>query len=120
MSLLDGGPHTVTVYLEEEVTDHRGSIVRRPSATGVIVTGCWMQTLASARGADAAVEVDQGQRVAAAYRLIARNAPVGWWSRVEWVDGLGKRRKFAPLGGPQPRDFSGLTGHITCTLSEMR
>ena len=120
MSLTDSGPHTVVVFLQEEITDHRGNIVQRPSSTGVTVRGCWMQPLAAARGADAAVDVEQGQRVSAACRLIARNAPVGWWSRVEWIDGLGQLRKFAPLGGPLPRDFSAGTTHITCTLSEMR
>ncbi|HEY9417880.1 MAG TPA: hypothetical protein VIQ30_24235 [Pseudonocardia sp.] len=120
MSLLSNGPHTVKVYLEETVTDFHGNLIRRPSATPVTVTGCFMQPVASARGAFAALKVSDGQQVLVAYKLIARNAPVGWWSRVEWVDEDGVLRKFSVLGGPQRRTFSGLTGHVSCTLREER
>lgn len=120
MSLLDNGPDTVQVYLEEEGTDHHGNVIRRPSATAVTVTGCWMQPVASARGAFAALKVSDGQQVLVAYKLIARNAPVGWWSRVEWTDTDGQLRKFSVLGGPQIRPFSGLTRHISVTLREER
>lgn len=121
MSLLDNGPHTVTVYLEKQVTDHRGNIVREPDeANPVTVRGCFMQPVASTRGAFAAAKVDVGQNVSVAYKLIARDAPVGWWSRVEWVDQDGFLRRFTPLGGPLVRTSSGLTRHISCTLQEVR
>ena len=118
--LAERGPHTVRVFLEEETTDWRGNVVRQPSETAVTVTGCWMQPLASTRGAFAALNVSQGQDVSVAYKLLCREAPVGWWSRVEWVDEAGATRKFAVLGGPQRRDFSAATTHLSCTLSEMR
>lgn len=121
MSLVDNGPHTVKVYLEEETTDFRDNIIRRPKASGpVTVTGCFMQPVASARGAFAALKVSDGQQVLVAYKLIAANAPVGWWSRVEWIDEDGNTRKFSVLGGPQVRHFSGLTRHISVTLREER
>lgn len=121
MSLLDNGPHVVTVYLEKQTTDHRGSVVREPDeANPVTVSGCFMQPVASTRGAFAALKVDVGQNVSVAYKLIARNAPLGWWSRVEWVDEAGLKRKFAVLGGPQVRNNSGMTRHVSCTLQEMR
>lgn len=123
MSLLDNGPHAVDIYLEEETTDFRGNPVRQPSKTAVRWSGVWMQTLASTRGAFAARKVDQGQDVSVAFRLIGRasTAPVGWWSRIEWNDPVTRaRRKFAVLGGPQPRDFSAATDHLTVTLTEIR
>jgi len=122
MSLLDTGPHTVTIFVEEESTDFRGNVVMRPSTTGVVVTGCWMQPVASTRGAFAALKVTDGQNVSVAYKLICKGSktPVGWWSRVEWTDNLGNLRKFAVLGGPQARDFTVSTDHVGCTLQEMR
>lgn len=127
MSLIRNGPHTVTIFLEEEGTDFRGNVIRRPSTTGVTVSGCWMQTVASTRGAFAARSVaeggDPGQDVSVAYKLICAPAkvPLGWWSRVEWQDPVtGVLRKFAVLGGPQARDFSPSTDHLSCTLQEMR
>lgn len=116
MSLLESGPHTVLVYLEEEVDDWRDNPVRQPAAgSPVTVSGCWMQPISSSRGSFAAREVDEGQRVTVQYRLIARNAPVGWWSAVEW-----QGRRFTILGGPQYRDFSDLTTHMSVTLQEER
>lgn len=82
--LLDFGPHTVKVYPEVEVMDSRGNPVKRPSDVPVIITGCLMQPLASTRGAFAAIDVTQGQRVDAAWRFMARQAPLGWWSRLEF------------------------------------
>lgn len=121
MSLLDSSPHTVEVFLEEEVVGFRGSVIKQPSATSVQVRGSMMQTLASTRGAFSARQVDEGQDVSVAYRFITREAPVGWWSRVEWDDpNTGVRRKFAVLGGPQLRDFSVGTRHLTVTLTEIR
>jgi hypothetical protein len=120
MALVSNGPHTVLVHIEEEVTDWRGNIVRRPRADSpVTVTGCWMQPMASTRGAFAALKVDEGQDVSVAYKLIARTAPVGWWSRVEWTH-LGVTRKFAVLGGPLERNYGTPVSHISVTLQEER
>lgn len=123
MSLLDRGPHTVLIHLEEESTDWRGNIVLRPKENSpVTVTNCWMQPVASTRGAFAALKVDSGQNVSVAYKLIAKGSklPVGWWSRVEWTDNLGVTHKFSMLGGPLRRDYSKAVDHISCTLAEMR
>jgi hypothetical protein len=120
MALVDNGPHTVTIFLEEETTDWRGNKVRQPSETAVVVKDCWMQPLASTRGAFAARTVQGGQDVSVAYKFLAREAPLGWWSRVEWVDEDGTLRRFATLGGPLVRGFSPATRHISCTLQEMR
>lgn len=122
MSLLDDPPHTVTVFVEEEVADSRGNKVRRPSATGVAVR-CYMHPISSSRGAFPAVDVSQGQRVDAAWKLVSRDAPLGWWSRVVWsaaggspVDGL----VLTVLGGPLLRRSSATTRHISATLQEER
>jgi len=123
VALTKNGPHTVTIFVEEEAEDFEGNIVKRPSATGVVVSGAWMQPLASTRGAFAALKVDAGQNISAAFKLLCApaKAPLGWWSRVEWFDPITKtQRKFAVLGGPMPRAFSAATDHLSCTLQEMR
>lgn len=122
MSLIDNGPHTVRVFLEEQVTDWRGTPRRQPKAGGpVTVTGCQMQVVSSARGAFSARDIDEGQRVNVVYKLICRNAPAGWWSAVEWDDPQTRStRRFTPLGGPQFRDHSPLSSHLSMTLQEVR
>jgi len=122
VALTSSGPHTVTIYVQEETTDYQGNPVKRPSTTGVVVRGCWMQPLASTRGAFAARKVDAGQDESVACKFICSpaSAPLGWWSRVEWFDpDLGRLRKFAVLGGPMPRNFSAATNHLSCTLQEI-
>lgn len=115
MSLLDRGPHTVKIWVEEEVTDSRGNAVRRPAAQPVTITGCLMAPLASTRGAFPAIDVKQGQRVDAAWRLHLRDAPLGWWSRVEFEGKI-----MNVLGGPLHHTSSDATSHIACTLVEDR
>lgn len=115
MSLLDRGPHTVKIWVEEEVTDSRGNAVRKPAAEPITVTGCLMAPLASTRGAFPAIDIKQGQRVDAAWRLHLRDAPLGWWSRVEF-DG----KIMNVLGGPLHHTVSDATSHIVCTLVEDR
>lgn len=119
MSLIDNGPHTVRVYPEVVGEDSRGNIVRRPSATPVVVTGCLMAPVASTRGAFPAIDVKQGQRIDAAYRLMARTAPLGWWSRVEWDTPAGTIR-MTVLGGPLLHQASDGTTHVSATLHEER
>jgi len=120
MSLLDNGPHTVTVFLQQEVTDWRGDDVGEPSSSSVVVTGCFMQPVLSSKGGFGANDIGEGQRVNLEYRLIAKTAPVGPWSAVEWVDDSGNTRRFVPLGDPLVRNYSGATGHVTATLREER
>lgn len=120
MSLLTNGPHTVQVWLEETVTDSRGNVRRQPSADSpVTVTGCLVQPVSSSRGAFAAIDVDQGQRVDESHRLICKNAPVGWWSRVSWTY-RGATKNFAVLGGPLLHVDSAKTSHLLVSLQEER
>jgi hypothetical protein len=118
------GPHTVTIYLEEEVTDSRGNRVRRPSTTGVVVTGCLVHPVASTRGAFPAIDVKQGQRVDASWKIVCPiSAPLGWWSRLRWTAAGGAPEpdmQFTVLSGPLRRSVTAATAHITCTLQEVR
>jgi hypothetical protein len=120
MSLIDDGPHTVTVYLQEEDTDWRGDVVDRPSSTAVVVSGCLMQPVLSSKGGFGAADIGEGQRINMQYRLIARSAPVGPWSAVEWVDPDGNTRRFTPVGDPLVRNYSVVTRHVTANLREER
>lgn len=113
MSLLDSGPYTVQVFLEEAATDSRGNPVRRPKPSGpVTVPGVFMQPVTSQR---ALRDLDEGQRLEVEFRLIARTAPVGPWSAVVW-----QGRRFVPTGAPQARDESLPTRHVTVNLREER
>lgn len=121
--LIDTGPHTVTVYMEEEVTDSRGNKVRRPVDVGVVVTGCLMLPVSSSRGAFPAIDVSQGQRVDATWRFIARVAPLGWWSRLDWTRSGGAPTdllRLTVLGGPLVHGASDATRHISATMQEER
>lgn len=126
MSLTRNGPHTVTIFIQETGVDFRGNPVERPSPDSVTISGCFMQPVASARGAFAALKVSgDGQDVLVAYKLmfdpsILETTPLDWWSRVVWTDDYGVERKFSCLGGPQPRNFSPMTKHVSCTLQEER
>lgn len=121
MSLLDNGPHEVDVWMEEEYTDARGNLVRRPKpGPPVRVKRCWMQPIASTRGAFAALDVKQGQSINASHKLVCRRAPLGWWSRVRWVDDEGFTHHFSVLGGPLKPQSSRTTRHLTVTLKEER
>lgn len=113
--LIDHGPHTVKIWVEEVVTDSYGNEVRRPAAEPVIVTGCLVHPIASTRGAFPAIDVKQGQRVDAAWRFHARKAPLGWWSRVEW-----EGKVMTVLGGPLVHSVTPESQHISATLVEER
>jgi hypothetical protein len=121
--LLDTGPHTVTVFMEEEVEDSRGNMVRRPVDVGVVVTGCLLTPITSSRGAFPAMDVSQGQRVDATWKLMARSAPLGWWSRIDWHRSGGAPAdllRLTVLGGPLVYGTSRATQHISATLQEER
>lgn len=124
MAIFNSGPHTVTVYLEEDAVDSRGNHQRRASATGVEVAGCLVHPVASTRGAFPAIDVKQGQRVDASWKLVCGvEVPLGWWSKVEWRRSGGAPEDlivFTILGGPLRRSSSPTTAHITCTLQEER
>lgn len=113
--ILDEGPHTVLVFPEIEVTDSRGNVRKKPVDVGIMVRGVTMMPLASTRGAFAALQVTEGQTVDAAWRMFARSAPLGWWSRVEW-QGI----TMSILGGPLMHTMSDGTSHMSATLKEER
>jgi len=115
-TLLDHGPHTVKIWVEIEATDSRGNAIRMPSPDSpVTVSGCLMHPVSSTRGAFPAIDVRQGQRVDAAWRVHAREAPMGWWSKLEF-----EGKVMTPLGGPLVYTTSDGTRHISCTLIEER
>ena len=114
--MYENGPPTVVIYPEVETTDSRGNKIRKPAEQGVTISGCYMHPISSSRGAFPAIDVSQGQRVDASWRLVCNgDAPLGWWSRVEW-NGL----VLTVLGGPLLRQSSPRTRHISCTLQEER
>lgn len=108
MSLLDNGPDVVTVYSEVETIDHRGSVVREPSSTGVVVRGLMQPSTTD-------VDVAQGQRTTVEYKLICRSAPIGAWSRIEW-----EGRRFSVLEQPRAHDGTNMIKHVTAVLREER
>ena len=116
--MLDHGPHHVTIWLEETVTDTYGNTVKRPSDTPVEIRNCLVQPLASTRGAFPALSVTQGQRVDNAYRFFARDAPLGWWSRVVWHHPDGRDRSMTLMGGPLLHEASPGSRHVSATMHE--
>jgi hypothetical protein len=101
--ILDQGPHTVVVYPEETVTDSYGNTIKRPSAVGVLVTGCLVAPVSASRQADGGF--------ATWVKLPARDAPLGPWSRVEH-DG----KSYVVESGPNFHDASPTTRHVSATL----
>lgn len=124
MSIFTNGPHTVTVYLQENTLDSYGNAIRRPSETSIVVKGCLVHPVASTRGAFSAIDVRQGQQVDASWKLVcAADVPIDWWSRVEWAAAGGAPvplMRLSILSGPLRRRVSATTAHITCTLQEER
>lgn len=112
-SIIDFGPHTVKIWVEETVTDSYGNPVKRPSETAVTVTGCTVTPLTSSRGAFVALDASAGQRVNQSWRFVARTAPLGWWSRVEW-----NGRRMQLLGGPLVHTASDGSQHVFASLRE--
>jgi hypothetical protein len=116
-ALLDRGPHTVTIYLEEVTTDTYGNPVRRASDVGVLVTGCLLTPLASDRDAVTQTSSEAGQREDRTWRFRAREAPLEPWGRVVWHDGVVERR-MTVLSGPLRYSYSAATAHVAATLHE--
>lgn len=105
MSLLNHGPHTVTVYPEERFTDSRGNARDRPSQTGIEIRGCLMKPISSARDPLSDRRVDGG------YHFSARSAPLGPWASVRF-----QGRLFTIEAGPLVHNASPATRRITATL----
>lgn len=104
VSLLDDGNETITVYPQERTTDDRGNEVWRPSATPVYVR-CRVQPVSADELAVA------GQATDTTYRVIARDAPLGPWARVEWVG-----RTWDVVGEPQRYNGSTATRHVDALI----
>lgn len=95
MSLLDGGPHEVTVWPEVETTDDDGNRVRAPSPTPFFV-----RTLVQPLGFTESAAL--GQDVTSTYYFNTRVFPGGAFARVSWAgrdwDVVGEPRRHARLG----------------------
>ncbi|MFF4607932.1 hypothetical protein ACFY12_34995 [Streptomyces sp. NPDC001339] len=102
--MLDTGPDTITVYPQEQTTDDRGNTVWRPSAVPVVVR-CRVQPQDTDEPAVA------GQATVATYRVIARDAPLGPWARVEWLGGV-----WDVVGEPRRYNGSPATRHIDALI----
>lgn len=72
VSLLDRGPDTISVYVEESYSDEYGTPHRRSVDTPITVR-CRVQPLSSA---------DDESEVSTMYRVIARSLPAGPWARI--------------------------------------
>lgn len=106
MSILDAGPHAVTVYPEILAYDRNDNPVKQPAKTGTVVTGCTITPLGTSRGQrDASAHAD--------YRIAARTAPIGPWSRIEW-----QGRNFFILDGPHRFNASPETMHVSAVIRE--
>lgn len=90
--LLDRGSETLTVYTEEWVHDSLGNRVKRPSGVGIDIR----VTSSEDRSADAELPGQVSNKV---IRIMARQVPIGSWSRVifngeEWD--LASPPRFTP------------------------
>jgi hypothetical protein len=90
MSLLDKGNETVTLYVEEVVTDSDGNTITRPSGDGVELVVNIQALPQSGTSARRAENAEEGFLTEQTYRLrFLRNAevvPVGSQARIEWRD----------------------------------
>jgi hypothetical protein len=107
MALLDDGPHTATVYLEEYVTDSYGNPTTGQTSTTSQVVRCRMQPINSARDPGS----DRRLGGVEAWRFSARAAPLGKWSRVEW-----RGHTYHVNSGPFRHDETATTIRVTATL----
>ena len=90
--LLDRGRESMIVYLEETVTDSLGNTLKRPSGEGLTIK----VTSSEDRSSDAELPGQVSNKVV---RIMARQVPVGSWSRVvyngeEWD--LASPPRFTP------------------------
>ena len=113
VSLIDGD-ETVQVFVEESYTDSYGDTQIRPASAPVVVSRVRMQPMSTLRMFPS-LDPTQQQRVYSTWRLIARDAPLGVWARVEW-NGL----SLSVRSGPEYRRYSGATSHVTALLQEER
>jgi hypothetical protein len=107
VTILDNGRETITVFPEERTTDSHGNPIWRPSSTGIEVHGVTITPRASRDRRTG--ELRPGRQ----YHLLARDAPLGPWSLVEW-NGL----SLAVVDGPLRYTASPATRHVSAILRE--
>jgi hypothetical protein len=103
MSILYDPPHVVTVFPDETYTDSYRNVQRRPATNGVAVP-CLMTPHTNAR------DSSQGGPIDTTYKLIARTAPIGNYSRVQW-----NSMNFS-VDSVKYFDHSPETSHVECVL----
>lgn len=104
MSLLDAGWERVLVYPQESYVDAEGNRLYRPAATAV-------EVLAHVQPMTSTENTAEGQAVETRYRMIAREAPAGPWSQVEW-----RGVRFEVLGEPAVWPGPAHLRHVTAVL----
>ena len=90
--LLDRGREKLIVYVEETATDSLGNTIKRPSGDGIEIS----VTSSEDRSSDAELPGQVSNKVV---RIMARQVPIGSWSRVifngeEWD--LASPPRFTP------------------------
>ena len=79
MSLLDRGPHTLSVQRMTTATDPvYGGTTKLPDGPPVTVSGAMVQPLSAAEASDLGVRADTS------FRVLCRTWPGGIYSRVTW------------------------------------
>lgn len=101
MSLLDRGPHTITVYPAGPVLPGGG---RGPSGAPVTVRCLVQPTSSDSEGTDGYADLTT-------CRVIGRSLPAGPWDRVVW-DG----RDWTVTGQPEKWRSASRTSHDTATI----
>lgn len=107
LSLLDRGPHTLDVYPETTRTDDLGNVTAVPSAAPVRILAAVQPVTSDELSA-------AGQDLLTTYRVICRDAPLGAWARIRWVDGGGTW--WDVIGQPRRYGMSPRTGHIDAII----
>lgn len=105
MSLLDGGPDEVQVYVEVDSVDDDNNPVKIPSDTPIPVRGQLQPSTAEESAA-------LGQEFTTLYRFMSRTFPGGTFARV-----TARGRDWDVVGEPKRRGSSPATRHVTVWLS---
>jgi hypothetical protein len=110
VSILDRNPHLADVYPQVRSTDDLGNPVWVPAESPIRIR-CAIQPSTSNE-----VSVT-GQYVVDLYRLIAREAPLGPWAAVWWVD---EGSWWDVQGAPRHYRMSGRTRHVDAMIRRRR
>ncbi|RZS39147.1 hypothetical protein EV193_104363 [Herbihabitans rhizosphaerae] len=109
MALFDSGA-TLDIYPSVRTVDADGNEVWLPSETPITVRGR-VQPISSVEQLSFSQRAVIGQSVTTLYRVIARNAPGGPWSRVVYGG-----RDWEVVGEPECRRYSSATSHVTAII----